>query len=188
MRKLSGPGSCEAWKFLLPLLRWRMERSCLQHTNPEVAPTQGLCPPPTLPGKLRADRSPRAHLVLLPGSPFLSLIGPWGSRAAAGAGPRGGQPEWGRGALEAWAALSLCSPLWLSRTPSRCPPRCRGETRVKYSQGRLSHPFPRVHTLLNRSGQLTPSVHPPVPRVLRSRTKSGFFSSQAFDAGLASFV
>nr|XP_037839957.1 transmembrane protein 260 isoform X7 [Chlorocebus sabaeus] len=49
--------------------------------------------------------------------------------ATAGARPGGGQSEWGRGAPGASAAASRCSPPWPQCSPSRCPPRCLGETR-----------------------------------------------------------
>lgn len=81
----------------------------------------------------------------------------------AGVRPRGGQPQWGRGAPEACAAALQCSPPWPVCSPLRCRLRCRGETRVKYSQGRPFCPSALVCTFLTRSGQLAPS------RVFRSR-------------------
>lgn len=59
--------------------------------------------------------------------------GPWVSMATAGAR----QPERGRGAPGPSAAAWPCSPPWLPCSPSRCPARCLGETRVKYSQAAL---------------------------------------------------
>lgn len=85
--------------------------------------------------------------------------GPWVSTATAGARPRGGQPEWGRGAPGACAAVSPCSPLWPPCSPSRCPPRCPGETRVKYSQ--VAPPAPLPGSTLFSLGLVRARPRPP---------------------------
>lgn len=150
-------------------------RSGRRRTNPEVTPPRTALFS-HFAGRLGAARARRALSFLGPRS--WVPAGPWVSTATAGALPRGGQPEWGRGAPRACAAVSPCSPLWPPCSLSRCPPRCPGETRVKYSQGRPSCPSPRVHTLLTRAGQCAP----PSARLSPGsafRNPPGSFSCQA---------
>lgn len=166
MRKLLEPGSCKAWHFLRPLHpgegRYGPARGEL--TRKLLRLLQG----PRSPGQFCAPARRRARRVLLPRSP---LIDPWVSMATAGVRPRGGQPKWGRGVPEACAAALQCSPPWPVCSPSRCRLRCRGETRVKYSQGRLSCPSALVCTFLTRSGQLVPSkVSGPDPTYVSIRS------------------
>lgn len=106
-----------------------------------------------------------------PSSASLVHGSPWRRQ---GSGPGAGSPS------GACVAASLCSPLWPACSRSLCPPRSRGETRVKYSQGRPFCPSPVLHTLLTGSDQLAPSIHPPVRRVLRSRSNSCFHSCNRF--------
>lgn len=97
-----------------------------------------------------------------PRPPSPGPVGPWVSMATAGARPGGGQPGWGRGAPGVSAAAWQCSPPWPPCSPSRCPPRCRGETRVKYLRAALR---PCPWSVSSRP----PSARAP-RRVLRART------------------
>lgn len=136
MRKLPGPGLCEAWHFLPPTASGqRCGAACGRGLT-----RKSLRLPRGLGSNREAPLSPA--FLGSPGACFLGPTGPWVSMATAGARPGGGQPERGPGAPGACAAALLCSPLWRACSPSRCPPRCRGETPVKYSQGRPSAPLP----------------------------------------------
>lgn len=112
----------------------------------------------------RAGLSPRGTVKLLVlgyhASSFLGSSDAWVSMETAGAWPRGRQPEWGHGAPGASVAASPCSPLWPRCSPSRCPLRCRGATRVKYSLGRPSCSS-LVRTVLTRSAPLHPLARAP---------------------------
>lgn len=142
---------------------------------PLPAPGGGRCGPGREPTS-DPEAATRGALACRWGSPGLleslgpsrppspGLRGPWVSMATSGARPGGGQPGWGRGALGASAAAWPCSPPWPPCSPSRCPPRCRGETRVKYLRAALPP--------LSLVGQLAPPAPPArAPgRVLRART------------------
>lgn len=150
---LPGLGSCEAWRFLYPLPG--AERCSPIGGGPDRKLPRGLrsltgC------GVLCIPES-GARRVFLPRSPGL-----WVSVATAGTRPGGGQPEWGRGAPGASAGALRCSLRWPPCSPSRCRPRCRGETRVKYAQGRPPCPAPG-HTARATAGQLASSGPPPAP-------------------------
>jgi hypothetical protein len=125
-QKLLGAGfACPASSF--SLLERRKVRSALRGSTRK--------PPRSLRSSLGWEALFFTELLGPLGPPSSACPGPWVSMATAGAGPGDPQPEWGRVALGASAAASPCSPLWRQCSLSRCPPRCRGETRVKYSKG-----------------------------------------------------
>lgn len=163
---------------------------------------KSLWPPHRLRSPLDWGTLCRTKSLGQPCPPPSVATGPWVPMATAGARPGGGQSEWGRGAPGASAAASRCSPPWPQCSPSRCPPRCLGETRVKYSQGCPSCPSPLI---LERAGAASGprswhwvwsalGLHPPTcaqDSIVCFRAhfcfhpcRSRFFSSQAFEMGL----